>query len=134
MSDQNQQELYRAQGDAIDALFQTADADADADWRSLGTQVEEALSDPTLPRYYRASFHIINAWCVGGDEAELQLKWARETLDDMIQVLWWSTQDQIDVLIKPMQEMLELAEAALEEDKMELYVILVRKDHGKYHR
>jgi hypothetical protein len=122
MVDQNQQEFYRTQGGAIDALFQTADADAD--WRSLGTQVEEALSDPALPRYYRANFHIINAWCVDDTEAELQLKWARETLDDMVQVSHshGSSQDDIDTLLKPMQEMLEITKAALEKDKMELYV------------
>jgi hypothetical protein len=120
MADQNQAQFYQAQGDAIDALFLTADGDADC--RSLGTQVKEALSDPALPRYYRANFHIINAWCIGGDEAELQLKWARETLDDMVQVLHGSSQDQIDILLKPMREMLELTEGALEKDKMELYV------------
>jgi hypothetical protein len=120
MADQNQAQFYRAQGDAIDALFQTADADAD--WQSLATQCEAALSDPALPRYYRANFHIINAWCVDDVEAELQLKWARETLDDMVQVLYGSSQDDIDTLLKPMQEMLEVTEAALEKDKTELYV------------
>jgi hypothetical protein len=60
MADQNQQQLYQVQYDAISTLFQTANVDAD--WQYLGRQVEEALSDPALPRYCRAKFHIINAW------------------------------------------------------------------------
>jgi hypothetical protein len=40
----------------------------------------------------------------------------------VVQVLHGSSQDEIDALLKPMQEMLEVTEAALEKDKMELYV------------
>lgn len=122
MADQNETQFYQAQYDAIDALFQTADVDAN--WQSLGTQVGEALSDPAMPRYHRARFHIINAWCIGGAEAELQLKWAQETLDDMVQVLHGSTEDEIDRIFKPLREFLEVTKAAFEKDKAELYVSL----------
>jgi hypothetical protein len=71
---------------AIGAMFNPEDG-TETNWRSLSVQVAEAISDPALPRFYRAEFHIINAWCVSDPEAVIQLRCARETLDDMVQVL-----------------------------------------------
>jgi hypothetical protein len=130
MADQNQQEFYQAQYDAIGTLFQTAESDADLGF--LGTQCEAALSDPALPRYHRARCYIINAWCA--HDPEPQLRGARETLDDMVQVLHGILQEEIDQLLKPLRELLEVAEESIETDNRELYVILVSDDYGTYRR
>jgi hypothetical protein len=117
MADQNQTQLYRAQYNTISTMFQTANTDAA--WRALATQTQEALSDTALPRYHRARFHIINAWCIR--DPEPQLRAARETLEDMVQVL---SQDETDGFLEPLWEMLEVFEASIEKDKAELYVAL----------
>lgn len=80
----NQHAMYDAQYEAIGALFDPGDG-VKVDFGSLAQRLREALSDPALPLYYRAEDHIMNAWCVHG--SELQLEWARESLDDIVQVL-----------------------------------------------
>jgi hypothetical protein len=44
-------------------MFNPAEGEGETNWRSLSVRVAEALNDPALPRYYRAEYHIINAWC-----------------------------------------------------------------------
>jgi hypothetical protein len=116
MADQNQTQLYQAQYDAIGSLFHSADGEAD--WRSLATQLGVALSDPYLPRWHRARYHIIYAWCAR--EPQLEIQKARETLDDMAQVMWGSSEEAIDEILKPLRNMLAITEETIEKDNAEL--------------
>jgi len=118
----NQHAMYDAQYEAIGALFDPGD-EVEVDFASLAQKLREALSDPALPRYYRAEYHIINAWCVR--EPELQLERARESLDDMVQVLQaeGQSQEQIDAHLLTLREMLAISEKRTKA-KAERYVSL----------
>jgi hypothetical protein len=59
----NQDKIYDAEYEAIGAMFNPGEGEGETNWRSLSVRVAEALTDPALPRYYRAEYHIINAWC-----------------------------------------------------------------------
>ena len=120
MENQNQTQLYQAQYDAITANFQATDGETD--WKLMATQLGAAISDPYLPRYHRARYHIIYAWCA--HDPEPQLRGARETLDDMVEVLWGTSPEGIDELLKPLRDMLAITEDVIEKDKAELYVSL----------
>jgi hypothetical protein len=37
--------------------------EGDPDWRAIAILLEGALRDPALPRYHRAKYHILRAWC-----------------------------------------------------------------------
>ena len=117
----NQHRLYDAQYEAIGALV--APGDDIIDWPSLATQLEGALSDPTLPRYYRAEYHIINSWCTR-DDPELQIGWARETLNDMVQVLQAEghSKEEIDARLETIRGMLEITEKRTK-NKAERFVV-----------
>jgi hypothetical protein len=108
-----QHQFYDAQYEAIGDLVDPGD-DKIVDWSSLAAQVEQALSDPALPRYYRAEYHIINAWC---SNPELQIQCARETIDDMVEVLKAEgrSQEEIDARLKTLQGMLEITEKRTKE-------------------
>ena len=87
--------IYQAQYDAITVNFQATDGETD--WKLLATPLDEALSDPFLPRYHGVRYHIINAWCAR--EPQVQLQRARETLDDMVEVLWEDPPAKIDRIL-----------------------------------
>ena len=108
--------IYQAQYDAITVNFQATDGETD--WKFLATPLDEALSDPFLPRYHGARYHIINAWCAR--EPQVQLQRARETLDDMVEVLWEDPPAKIDRILEPLRNMLAITEDALEKDRKEL--------------
>jgi hypothetical protein len=112
--------IYQAQYDAITTNFQATEGETD--WKLLATQLGVALSDPYLPRYHRARYHIIYAWCAR--EPQLELQKARETLEDMVQVMWGSAPEAIDETLKPLRDMLAITENVIEKDKAELYVSL----------
>jgi hypothetical protein len=109
---QNRHRQYDAQYEAIGAMYDPEDG-TETDWKSLAPKLEEALSDPALPRYYRAEYHIINAWC--SPEPESQLDFARGVLDDMVPVLQadGSSQEQIDARLVALQEMFDFTEGAV---------------------
>ena len=112
MADQNQTQIYQAQYEAINANFESTDGETD--WRLMATQLAAALSDPFLPRYHRAGYHIIYAWCAR--EPQLELQKARETLEDMRLVLWESSEEEIDAILRPLQEMLKTTEDVIAKD------------------
>jgi hypothetical protein len=103
---------YDAQYEAIGAVYDPKDG-TETDWKSLALLVEGALSDPALPRLHRAEFHIINAWC--SDEPELQLGFAREVMNDMVQVLQADgrSHEEIDARLAALREMFDLTEGAV---------------------
>lgn len=105
----NQHQLYDAHDQVISDMVQAEDAD----WPAIALQLDEALSDPALPRYYRAMYHILHVWHTR--EPELHIRWAREALDDMVQVLQaiGKPQDQL----KHLWEMLAASEEAFESSK-----------------
>jgi hypothetical protein len=105
----NQHQWYDSQDQAITDMLQAETRD----WPSLASHLDEALSDPALPRYYRASYHIMHVWHTR--EPALHIRWAREALDDMVQVLQaiGKPQDQL----KPLWEMLAATEEAFESSK-----------------
>lgn len=95
-------------------------------------KVAEALSDPALPRYYRAEYHIINAWCVSDPEAVIHLRRARETLDDMVQVLQAEgrSREEIDARLKSLRDMLAATEGVIDDE----YVATLCRDHDMDNR
>ena len=103
---------YDAQYEAIGAVYDPKDG-TETDWKSLALLVEEALSDPALPRLHRVEFHIINAWY--SDEPELQLGFAREVMNDMVQVLQADgrSHEEIDARLAALREMFDLTEGAV---------------------
>jgi len=105
----HQHQLYDAQDQAIFDMVQAEDAD----WPAIALQLDEALSDPALPRYYRAMYHILHVWHTR--EPELHIRWAREAMDDMVEVLQAirKPQDQL----KYLWGMLAHSEEALESSK-----------------
>ncbi|KAM0694937.1 hypothetical protein Q7P36_005293 [Cladosporium allicinum] len=113
---EQQHRQYDAQYEATGAMFNPEDG-TETNWRSLSVQVAEAPNDPALPRYHRAEFHIINAWCVSDPEAVIQLRCARETLDDMVQVLQAQgcSQEEIDAQLKSLRDMLAATEGAVDD-------------------
>jgi hypothetical protein len=114
----NQHRQYDVQYEAIGAMFNPAEGEGETNWRSLSVQVAEALNDPALPRYYRAEYHIINAWCVSDPEARVQLGLAREVINDKVQVLQADgrSQDEIDVRLKSIRDMLAATEDAVDDE------------------
>lgn len=56
----NQHKIYDAEYEAIGAIFDPGDG-AGVNFTSLAQRLREALSDPVLPRYYHAEYHIMNA-------------------------------------------------------------------------
>jgi 5-formyltetrahydrofolate cyclo-ligase len=116
IADQNQTQIYEAQYEAIAANFQATDGETD--WRLMATQLAAALSDPFLPRYHRARYHIIYAWCAR--EPQLELQKARETLEDMRLVLWESSEEEIDAILRPLREVLKITEDVIAKDDIEM--------------
>lgn len=109
---EQQHRQYDAQYEAIGAMYDPEDG-TETDWKSLAPLVEEALNDPALPRLHRAEFHIINAWY--SNEPEVKLGFAREVIDDMVQVLQADGRSlqQIDARLMALREMFDLTEGAV---------------------
>jgi hypothetical protein len=72
-----QQQRYMAQYDEIEAMFKATEA-KESLFLSLGRRLDEALSDPALPRSHRFIYHMMNVWCT--PEPLPQIELARETL------------------------------------------------------
>lgn len=130
----SQHQLYDAEYRAISAMLGEED-DAAPDWPALSRRVQAALSDPALPRWYRAEYHIIGAW--HNPEPEVQIARAKETLADMVQVLQadGQTAEQIEERLEPLRSMLKSTEGALEEKKAkkameQKYAIPFRTNRG----
>jgi hypothetical protein len=83
----------------------------------MATLLEGALSDSALPRYHRAKYHILCAWCTR--EPQLQIRLAREAMEDIVQVIQAmensQPQEEIDELLKPLWDMLAATEEAFKE-------------------
>ena len=111
---ENQHCQYDAEYNTIGAILNPEEG-TETNWRALAVKVAEALSDPALPRYYRAEYHIINAWCVSDPEAVIHPRRARETLDDMVQVLQADgrSHEEIDARLAALREMFDLTEGAV---------------------
>ena len=79
---ENQRQYYQTQHDIVTLGFQATGSDPNtASWRSLGTRLEQALSDPALPGHHRVSYHLISAWCV--PDPLLQIERTREAIRDI---------------------------------------------------
>jgi hypothetical protein len=78
--------FYQAQHDTITAEFQATGNDLNANsWRSLGTRLKKALSDPALPPHHLISYHLIYAWCVSDPLSQIER--AREAIHAMARAL-----------------------------------------------
>jgi hypothetical protein len=115
----NQHRLYDAQYEVIRAIFDPEDG-SETNIALFAQKLREALSDPALSRYYRAEYHILNSSCLR--KPELRLERARESLDDMVQVLQAGgrSQEQIDARLSALREMLAIFEERAK-DKAEKY-------------
>ncbi|CZT16401.1 uncharacterized protein RCC_02244 [Ramularia collo-cygni] len=114
----NQHAMYDQQYATISAMVGSEDDEA-PDWPALALRLDEALSDPALPRWHRAEYHIIHAWCT--QEPELQLERARESIEGMVQVLQAEglSQEQIDARLEPLTSMMATTQSALDDKNKE---------------
>jgi hypothetical protein len=86
--------------------------EGDPDWRAIAILLEGALGDPALPRYHRAKYHILRAWCTR--DPQLQIRLAHKAMEDMVQVIQAmessQPQEEVDELLKPLWDMLAATE------------------------
>lgn len=104
----NQDAVYATQHEEINNMF----IDENADEEELCSLLDQALSDPFLPRWYRTKYHIIRAW-YGSSEENIQD--AKEGMEDMRQVyrVEEKTEEWIAARLSSLQEMLDLVESCL---------------------
>jgi hypothetical protein len=65
--------IYDARFEQISDMFQTVSKERE--WDQLATLIDEALTDPYLPRYYRAHYNIIRAMHAEASREEVLLLW-----------------------------------------------------------
>jgi hypothetical protein len=112
----NQHAFYDTQYDAIMAMFGDED-DPPPDGPALSRRIEEALSDPFLPRWHRADYHILVALYSRTPEDHVEK--ARISIEDMTRVLQHEGQspEQIDARLRTLPGMLDFVVSTLEKEK-----------------
>ncbi|KAF2218804.1 hypothetical protein BDZ85DRAFT_183435, partial [Elsinoe ampelina] len=101
--------MYDEQDNSIHDLFEQDD------WDGLADLLFAALSDPFLPRFFRAKYHILSAWC--SKEPRVHLDLAKTRIENIVEVLKADGQpdEEIDRRLSVLRSMVETAEGAIEE-------------------
>ncbi|EGP88908.1 unnamed protein product [Zymoseptoria tritici ST99CH_1A5] len=106
--------LYDTEYDAIIDMVGHGE-EAPPDWPAVAIRVDQALSDPALPRWYRAEYQLIRA--MYAHDPESHLNHARASVADMVQVLRddEKSAEEIDERLAPLRDLLTIIEGALQE-------------------
>jgi hypothetical protein len=138
---EKQRQWYQAQHDTIITEFQATGSYFNSNsWRSLGTRLEQALSDSVLPHHHRVSYHLVCTWCVP-DPLE-QTERAREAIHGLARDLQAAGRApwEVDRFLEGAWKMLALVEGTvkkqLEEEKArrEKYAALLRARNSCFRR
>ncbi|KAK5110612.1 hypothetical protein LTR62_005651 [Meristemomyces frigidus] len=104
----NTHAFYDDEHQRIIEMFQGAVEEEE--WEALSIHLDDALANPSLPRWYRAEYEAIRAWTSGRPEEHIQR--AKEVVQEM-SLAMEANDDHHEHQLQPILDMIEVAEEGI---------------------